>query len=165
MCAEVADDLRMGRVPEEAIAAAGARWAPLQPAVVAAHLHHDVPAALREIAQIPGADGLREVAAAWQVSGRAGSGLAEALDQVSRLLAARERRVRLVDAELAAARATALVVSGLPVLVLMMGAGLGTNPWSFFLGGFGAAVLAVALALMFLGWAWLDRLASRAVSS
>lgn len=164
VCAELADDLRMGRVPEEAIAAAGDRWPSLRPAVMAAHLHDDVPAALREIGRLPGADGLRDVAAAWQVSGRAGTGLAEALDQVARLLAARERRARLVDAELAAARATAMVVSGLPVLVLTMGAGLGTNPWAFFLTGIGAVVLCIAGLLLLLGWAWLDRLAVRAAT-
>lgn len=164
VCADLADDLRMGRVPEEAIATAGTRWPPLRPAVMAAHLQDDVGAALREIARLPGAEGLRDVAAAWQISGRAGSGLSEALDQVTRLLAARERRARLIDAELAAARATAAVVSGLPLLVLAMGAGLGTNPWSFFLKGIGAAVLGLAGMLLFLGWAWLDRLAVRAAA-
>ncbi|MGN6722782.1 MAG: type II secretion system F family protein [Marmoricola sp.] len=164
VCAELADDLRMGRVPAEAIASAGARWPPLRPVVVAADLHHDVAHALHEVSHLPGADGLRDVAAAWQVSGRAGSGLAEALDQVTGLLAARERRARLIDAELAAARATAMVVSGLPLLVLGMGAGLGTSPWSFFVSGIGTIALALALVLLFLGWAWLDRLMSRTVS-
>lgn len=165
VCGELADDLRMGRVPADAIASAGARWPPLGPVAVAAQLHHDVAQSLREVSRLPGADGLREVAAAWQVSGDAGSGLAEALEQVSGLLAARERRARLIDSELAAARATAMIVSGLPVLVLVLGAGLGTNPWSFFLSGAGALALGLALALLFIGWAWLERLAARAVSA
>lgn len=163
VCGELADDLRMGRVPADAIRAAGARWSGLRPVVVAAELHHDVAEALSGVARLPGADGLRDVAAAWQVSGRAGSGLAEALDQVAGMLAARERRARLIESEMAAARATAMVVSGLPLLVLAMGAGLGTSPWSFFLTGMGAVALALALVLLFVGWAWLDRLTSKAV--
>ncbi|HWU33498.1 MAG TPA: hypothetical protein VN108_11525 [Marmoricola sp.] len=163
ICAEIADDLAMGRVPEEAIIAAARRWPPLRPAASAAELHHDVPKALSELARIPGAAGLRDVSAAWQVSGRAGSGLADVLHEVTGLLAARERRTRLVDTELAAARATALVVSGLPVLVLGMGSGLGASPWNFFLSGLGTAVMATAGLLLFAGWAWLDRLSARVV--
>lgn len=162
ICAEIADDLAMGRVPEEAIIAAAQRWSPLKPAASAAELHHDVPQALLEVARIPGAVGLRDVSAAWQVSGRSGSGLADVLRGVSVLLAARERRIRLIDAELAAARATALVVSGLPLLVLSMGSGLGASPWPFFVSGLGTLVMAAAGLLLFAGWAWLDRLAAGA---
>jgi tight adherence protein B len=130
--------------------------------VVAAQLQHDVAGAMREVARAPGAEGLSDVAAAWEVSARSGSGLAGSLDQVAQLLAARQRRSRLVASELAAARATALVVSGLPLLVLAMGSGIGTNPWDFFLTSAGSADLAVAGALLFAGWAWLNRLATQA---
>jgi len=164
VCAELADDLRVGRTPEDALAAAGRRWPELGPAATAALMHHDVPRALHEVSRLPGAEGLRDVAVAWQISARAGSGLAEALERVSQLLAVRERRVRLIESELAAARATAMVVSGLPVLVLGMGSGLGTNPWSFFLSGIGAGTLFVGVVLMLAGWAWIDRLGSREVS-
>lgn len=164
MCAELADDLRMGQLPADAIAAASARWPPLQPVSVAIELHHDIATAWRDVARVHGADGLRDVAAAWSVSEQVGSGLAESLHQVSRLLAARERRARLIDTELAAARATAFVVSGLPVVVLGMGSGLGVNPWSFLLGGLGSILLAAASALLLAGWAWLDWLTARAMS-
>lgn len=163
VCAELADDLRMGRVPEDAIAATAARWPPMRRVAAAAELHHGVAPALLDVASFPGAAGLRDVGAAWQVSERAGSGLAEALDQVSRLLAARERRVRFVDAELAAARATGVVVSGLPLLVLGMGSGLGTNPWSFFVSGLGSVALGGAALLLLAGWVWLDRLTAQAM--
>lgn len=165
ICAELADDLRLGLAPLDAVAAASDRWSALRPVAVAAQLHYDLVPAWREVARQPGADGLRDVAAAWKLSARVGSGLAETLDQVARLLASRERRARLVDAELAAARATAVVVSGLPVLVLAMGSGLGTNPWAFFLTGGGAIALAAAMALLFAGWAWLDRIGARAVAA
>jgi len=162
LCRELADDLRMGRLPAEALSDGAERWPPLMPVVVAAQFDHDVPGAIREVSRVAGAEGLRDLAAAWEVSARAGSGLAESLDQVGRLLAARQRRARLVAAELAAARATALVVSGLPLLVLAMGSGLGTSPWAFFLTGAGSADLATGGTLLFAGWAWLDRLASQA---
>lgn len=164
MCAELADDLRMGQLPADAIASASARWPPLQPVSVAIELHHDIATAWRDVARLPGADGLRDVAAAWSVSEQVGSGLAESLHQVSRLLAARERRARLIDTELAAARATAFVVSGLPIVVLGMGSGLGVNPWAFLLGGLGSVLLAAASALLLAGWAWLDWLTARATA-
>lgn len=163
ICAEIADDLEMGRVPDEAMVAAADRWPPLRPAGVAAEFHQDVAQALRQVAHLRGASGLRDVSAAWQVSGQMGSGLADALGGVASLLAARERRTRLIDSEMAAARATAMVVSGLPLLVLAMGSGLGANPWSFFVGGAGTVVAAVAGLLLFAGWAWLDWLMARAV--
>lgn len=163
LCDELADDLRMGRVPEEAIVAAGERWPPLAPVVAAAQLHHGVARGLHQVSSLPGAGGLRDVGAAWEVSERSGSGLADALAQVARLLAARERRVRVVDAELAAARATALVVSGLPLLILGMGTGIGTGPWRFFVSGLGVSALGGAVLLLFAGWAWLDRLTAQAL--
>jgi tight adherence protein B len=149
-------------MPEDAIVAAAERWPPLGPAAIAAELHHDIPQALSEVASLPGAIGLRDISAAWQVSGQSGSGLAVALSEVAKLLASRERQARLVDAELAAARATAIVVSGLPVLVLGMGSGLGADPWTFFLSGGGTIVMAVAGSLLLAGWAWLDRLTDQA---
>lgn len=164
MCAELADDLRMGQLPADAIAAASARWPPLRPVSVAIELHHDIATAWRDVARLPGADGLRDVAAAWSVSEQVGSGLAESLHQVSRLLAARERRARLIDTELAAARATALVVSGLPIVVLGMGSGLGVNPWAFLLGGIGSVLLAAASGLLLAGWSWLEWLTARAMA-
>lgn len=162
ICAEIADDLALGRVPEDAIVDAARRWPRLRPAAVAAEFHHDVARALRDVAALPGAAGLRDVSAAWHVSEQSGSGLTDVLREVANLLAARERRARLVDAELAAARATAMVVSGLPVLVLGMGSGLGADPWSFFFSGWGSVLMALAGALLFAGWAWLDGLTGRA---
>lgn len=164
-CSDLADDLQMGRIPQEALSAAARRWPPLRPVAVAGDLHHDVDQALREVAQTPGAAGLRDVAAAWQVSTRMGSGLADALAQVARILAARERQKRLVEAELGAARATAAMVSGLPVLVLAMGAGLGVHPWLFFLRGLGSVMAVLGVGLLIAGWAWIDRLAHHAVGT
>lgn len=164
MCAELADDLRMGQLPEDAIDAACVRWPPLRPVSVAIELHHDIAAAWRDVGRLPGAEGLRDLAAAWYVSDQLGSGLADSLRQVAQLLAARERQARLIDTELAAARATAFVVTGLPLLVLAMGSGLGVNPWAFLMGGLGSVLLAVASALLLAGWSWLDWLTVKAMS-
>lgn len=164
MCAELADDLRAGQLPADAIHAACIRWPPLRPVSVAIELHHDVALALGDVGRLHGAEGLRDVAAAWRVSDQLGSGLADALHQVARLLAARERQARLIDTELAAARATAFVVTGLPLIVLGMGSGLGVNPWTFLVGGVGAVLLAGASMLFLAGWTWLDWLTARATT-
>ena len=89
-------------------------WPEFEPVVAAARLGADVPARCAGSPRARGAEGLREVASAWQVSERSGAGLAAALAQVA--LTARERQGtrRLVQGELASAQATARLVAVLP---------------------------------------------------
>lgn len=151
----IAADLRAGQTPEAALDRAAGEWRPLGSAASAARLGGDVPGVLRDLAAQPGAESLRTVAAAWQVSHRSGSGLAAALGQTVRSLREQRRTSRMVASELASARATAHIMAALPVGVLMLGSGVGGDPIGFLLDttvGLGCLALGAALALTGLFW-------------
>jgi tight adherence protein B len=164
VCDLLASELAAGRPPGAALATAGERWPALAPVVEAFRLGADVPSALRAVAsERPGAGDLGWVAGAWQVAHESGHGLASALERTSRGLRARRRTRRLIDSELASARATARLVACLPVGVLLMGSGAGSDPWGFLLGTpVGGACLSAGLGLIGLGLWWIERLAERA---
>ncbi|MGN6252377.1 MAG: type II secretion system F family protein [Marmoricola sp.] len=159
-CDGMAADLAAGQPPRAALRRAAQEWPELTPVAVAADLDADVPAALRRLATLPGAGQLRTVAASWQVAHRSGAGLAATLARVAAVLREEQRTGRLVATELAAARATARMMAALPVLVLLLGAGIGGDPVGFLTGTpFGLGCLAAGLALTHLGLAWLERVA------
>jgi tight adherence protein B len=159
-CDGMAADLAAGQPPGAALRRAAQEWDELQPVAVAAELDSDVPAALRRLADAPGAGQLRTVAAAWQVAHRSGTGLAGTLGRVAGVLREEQRTRRLVATELAAARATARMMAALPVLVLLLGAGIGGDPVGFLIGTpLGLGCLALGLGLTQLGLLWLERVA------
>lgn len=166
VCDLLAAELAAGRPPGAALSAATERWPPLGAAVEAVRLGADVPEALRRLAlERRGAADLRWVAGAWQVAQHSGHGLAAALERTAGGLRARRRTRRLVDSELASARATARLVACLPLAVLLMGSGAGSDPWSFLLATpVGWICLAGGLGLIGLGLWWIERLADRATA-
>ena len=166
VCDLLAADLAAGRPPDAALAAGAERWPPLVPVVEAMRLGADVPEAMRRLAaERRGAADLRWVAGAWQVAQHSGHGLAAALERTAAGLRARRRTRRLVDSELASARSTARLVACLPVAVLLMGSGAGSDPWSFLLATpVGWVCGAVGLTLVALGLWWIERLADRAAA-
>jgi tight adherence protein B len=161
VCEALAGELRAGQPFPAAVSHCCELWPDLHPVAAAARLGADVPAALRRCAEVPGAEGLREVSSAWQVSHRSGSGLAQALAQVAVTARAREAAAGLVRGELASAQATARLVAVLPFASLTMAAGLGGRPWHFLLataGGLGC--LAGGVGCAFVGLLWIDRIAA-----
>lgn len=166
VCDLLAAELSAGRPPSAALAAASERWPPLVAAVEAVRLGADVPDALRRLAEAhPGAADLRWVAGAWQVAQHSGNGLSAALERTAAGLRGRRRTRRLVDSELASARATARMVACLPLAVLAMGSGAGSDPWGFLLTTpVGAVCLGGGLVLIGLGLWWIERLADGAVA-
>jgi len=164
-CELLAGELAAGRPPGEALDRAAAAWPPLLPAAEAFRVGADVPAALREIAAgLEGARDLRIVAAAWQVAHRSGSGLSGALSMAAERLRAERATARVVATEMAAAQATARLLAVLPVGVLLLGSGVGGDPFGFLLDTTaGLVCLCSGLALEYAGLSWLAHIADRVV--
>ncbi|MGZ5417195.1 MAG: type II secretion system F family protein [Nocardioides sp.] len=153
-------ELRAGQPVLVALERGRELWPALGPVVAAGRLGADVPAALRRVAALPGAEGLREVAAAWQVSERSGATLSTALAQVVESARARRSAAHLVRSELASAQATARLVALLPLATLAMSVGVGGSPWRFLLTQpAGLSCLATGVALILTGLWWIDRIA------
>lgn len=157
----LAGELRAGQPPVTGLEHCVDLWPDFAAVVTSARLGADVPAALRRLSRQPGAEGLREVASAWQISERSGAGLATALSQVAESARARQATRHLVRGELASAQATARLVAGLPVVSLAMSTGIGGDPWHFLLATApGLLCLSLGLVLAFAGLLWIDRIAA-----
>ncbi|GAB3071674.1 type II secretion system F family protein [Nocardioides zeae] len=160
LCELLAGELRAGRAPSVALAAAAREWPAVDVVRRADALGADTVAAWRTLAATPGADALGLVAAAWQVSARTGAGLADALTRVARLVRATEATRRVVASELASARATARLMAGLPLVALLIGGTTGGNPLHFLLvTPLGLGCLAGGLAFGAAGLLWIERIA------
>jgi tight adherence protein B len=171
LCIALAAELQAGRSPAVALAAATEAAPPslvdvCAPIVSVAALAGDVPAALRFASSVPGAEGLRHIAACWSVSGEVGAGLAAALHRLGAGLRASVHLRRQIDAHLAGARATGRLLAVLPLLGLGLGAAIGGAPGYFLLHTpAGAVCLALAVALDIAGLAWMDRIAVGVLSA
>ena len=160
VCDLVASELSAGRPPDAALREAAAAWPALLPVAEVARLGGDVPGALREAAQAPGAGGLRLLAAAWSVSRRTGGGLGGATRRVAEAVRREQSTRGVVAGELASARATARLMAALPVVARLMGSGAGADPWSFLLRTpAGLGCLAAGLATGLVGLAWIEQIA------
>lgn len=161
----LAAELEAGQ-PTTAALEAACRTLPGEPcgqALAAARLGGDVAVALRADARTEGCAGLRLLAACWEVAGSSGAGLALSV----RRLAEAERASRLARAdlvgELAAVRASAQLLAGLPLLGLGLGIAMGASPVAWLVGStMGRVALLAGLALQALGLLWLQRIVRRA---
>ena len=166
VCDQMAAELRAGQPPPRALQHAAAAWTDLEPAASAARLGGDVPEALRAAGRRPGAESLSAVAAAWQVAQRSGAGLAAVLDRTAEALRVEDATRREVVAALGPPRATARLLALLPLFGLLLGTGIGADPWGFLVGTpVGVGCLAVGCGLGLAGLTWVERLADAAERS
>ncbi|WP_432119383.1 type II secretion system F family protein [Streptomyces sp. bgisy032] len=132
LCAVLAGEVRAGRQPGEALLRAARDCGGLADAqatvLAAARFGGDVPGALATAARQPGAEGLRGLAACWRVAVDQGAGLADGLDRLAAALRSERDQRSDLRAQLAGARATAVMLAGLPALGLLIGTALGADP-------------------------------------
>lgn len=162
-CATIAAQVRVGRVPGEALGAAAIDWPVLAQVNQVCLLGGDVPDALLLQSRQPGCSGLADLARAWRLAAETGAPMAGVLDQVALALRRDEALQRTVAAELAGPRATGHIMAVLPFCGLGIGYLLGGRPVEFLLQGpLGWACLlgGVLLACAGVLWvAWLARVA------
>lgn len=161
LCAAVAGELRAGLLPTGALLSTGARELGEGGATVlaAARYGGDVPAALRAVSRLPGAEGLRGAAACWQVAADGGTGLADGLERVAAALRAERDQREELRAQLAGPRSTALVLAVLPAFGLLLGGAMGADPLRvLFHSPAGLGCLVAGAVLEGAGLAWVARL-------
>jgi tight adherence protein B len=106
---------------------------------------------------------LDRVAAAARLSARTGCSLAAVVGAVEDDLRARSRQRLELRSATAGSRASAALLAGLPVLGLVMGGGVGADPWRVLTTTLPGQLLLVAgVGLEVAGLAWSARLVSRA---
>lgn len=158
-CNVLASQIRVGRVPAEALTGAATDCPVLVDAARVQDMGGDVTTVWRAAAERPGQAGLADLARAWQVSARTGAPLAHSLEQVSAALTADVALRAVIAGELAAPRATGKIMAVLPFCGLGMGYLLGGDPLHFLLSsriGWGCLVFGAALAAT--GVLWIDHL-------
>ena len=157
----LAADLRSGRSVEAATASA-----------VAACADEDTGRALARAIRAPGAlpaegelrKALDRISAGVLLSSRTGCSLAAVVTAVEDDLRARHRQRLELRSATAAPRASALLLAGLPVLGLVMGSGVGADPWAVLTTtGTGQVLLIAGVTLEFAGVGWSRRLIQRAL--
>jgi tight adherence protein B len=162
-------ELRAGQAEAAALGSAAAVAEPglaalLQGAGDAAAEGGDVAGTLQQrsdAAALPPAvrSALLRVAAAWAVSRDCGSPIASVLDQVYEDLRVQCRRSQLIAAQLAGPRATAVLLSLLPALGILLGTAIGAHPVEVLLGSApGQLALLVGVGLDAAGVLWTVRI-------
>ncbi|MEU8031091.1 type II secretion system F family protein, partial [Streptomyces sp. NPDC049099] len=115
--------------------------------------------ALAAAARQPGAEGLLGLAACWRVAVDQGAGLAQGLDRLDAALRAERDQSADLRAQLAGARATAVLLAVLPALGLLLGTAMGADPLRVLLHtGAGLGCLATGSAFEAAGLWWAVRI-------
>ena len=164
LCDAMAAELSAGRTPDEAFTAAAV--------VLDPHVSEELlslprppPDHLHELAALPGAEGLRLLAACWRVGSERGGTLATVLDGLASALRDEEAQRQDVSVQLAGPRATARLLAALPLLGLAMAAALGAHPVPFLCTTLpGLTCLITGTALNITGLYWTRHLAKSAES-
>lgn len=161
----LAGELRAGAHPVVAFETAAAEVVDdvavaLRGVAARARLGVDVPAGLHAAAARSAVPAYWfRLAVSWDLASRHGLAIATLMRTAHRDVVEREQFESRVAAGMAGARATAMVLAGLPVLGMGLGQLVGADPVRFLLsGGLGGALLVVGAALACAGLLWSDRI-------
>ncbi|GAB3752352.1 type II secretion system F family protein [Microlunatus parietis] len=162
-CRALANEVRVGKIPVDALAAAAVDHPILAEAERADRLGADVAELWRRQSRLPGQAGLLDLARGWEVCRATGAPLSVTLDQIADSLGADQTVRLMVASELAAPRASGKIMAVLPLLGIGLGYLIGGDPlgylwrepvgWACLVGG---TLLAAA------GILWVDALARQA---
>ncbi|KAA0085711.1 hypothetical protein CIW52_07510 [Mycolicibacterium sp. P9-64] len=164
-------ELRVGAHPIAAFETAasevdGPVAARLSEVAARARLGADVAAGLRDVAaqsMLPGQ--WDRLAVCWQLAQAHGLAIATLMRTAHRDVVGRDRHASRVVAGMAGARATAVILAGLPLLGIGLGELIGADPLRFLLsGGLGGWLLVVGVVLACCGLAWSDSITARVVT-
>lgn len=160
LCRTLAAELRAGQPPEEALRLAVAQAGPSVSAISDSR-------SLRTAAgNDPHLAALSYLAVCWDVATETGAGLATVVDGLAENLTEQEEHRAEALARTAGPRTTAFVLGGLPVVGVLMSAGLGGSPLVFlFTTRLGIACLVGGIALDLLGVWWTVRMLQGAVAT
>ncbi|WP_448625661.1 type II secretion system F family protein [Geodermatophilus sp. URMC 64] len=159
----LAAELRSGMPPEIAAAAAARSGGDeeLGRALLRTVRATDPPTARPRAGPVD--EALDRLAAAVRLSARTGASLADVVTAVEDDLRARQRHRLELRSAVAAPRASAALLAGLPVVGLAMGSGVGADPWHVLTATATGQVLLVAgVGLEIAGVTWSRRLVARA---
>ncbi len=164
-------ELRIGAHPVAAFGVAAAEVGgtvagSLQAVAARALLGADVAAGLRSVAaHSPLPAHWERLAVSWQLAQTHGLPIASLMRTAQRDIVERERFSARVDAGMAGARTTGVILAGLPVLGVGLGQLIGADPLRFLLsGGIGGWLLLVGVTLACCGLMWSDRITRRVLT-
>lgn len=166
LCDGIAVELAAGRPAATALAEA-AKVLPTMPGLAAvidaAQNADDVPAALIRASTTEGCEGLRLLAGCWRIGMDRGSMLAAVIEGLAEALRDEQSHREEIALQLAGPRATARLLSGLPILGLGMAAALGAKPLTFLFTTLpGVLCLSLGITLDAVGLWWTTHLATSA---
>jgi tight adherence protein B len=164
-------ELRVGAHPIAAFETAGSEVdgpvaTRLNEVAARARLGADVGAGLRDVAaqsMMPAQ--WERLAVCWQLAQTHGLAIATLMRTAHRDIVERDRYASRVSAGMAGARATAVILAGLPLLGIGLGELIGAHPVRFLLsGGPGGWLLVIGVVLACCGLAWSDRITNRVLT-
>lgn len=161
-------ELRVGAHPVRAFDIAaeetgGAVGAALRSVAARAGLGADVSAGLRAVAaRSVLTHEWERLAVFWQLAAQHGLAIATLMRAAQLDIVERQRFYARIEAGMAGARATAVILAGLPVLGVVLGQLIGAAPVAFLSGGgAGGLLLIIGVALLCAGLWWADRITDR----
>jgi len=164
-------ELRVGAHPIAAFETAGSEVdgpvaTRLNEVAARARLGADVGAGLRDVAaqsMLPAQ--WERLAVCWQLAQTHGLAIATLMRTAHRDIVERDRYASRVSAGMAGARATAVILAGLPLLGIGLGELIGAGPVRFLLsGGPGGWLLVIGVVLACCGLGWSDRITNRVLT-